>query len=133
MFCGNTLDVKMQGCLRNDELTFKAALEGLDYTIEEEAIWASEMVMELYPTCQDVHTLLLTKLCSDGDVGLALGSLQMYYDPMQGMPQLFTSLLVRLLSVPGEMIFHASSHKQGIPARTDFLNVVKCLWISRHS
>ncbi len=66
MSCGSTLSVKLQGCLQKDTLTFKAVLEGLDYTIEEEAIWAREMVTELYPTSHDVQTLLLTKLCSDG-------------------------------------------------------------------
>ena len=92
----------MQGCLRDDMLTFKAVLEGLDYTIEEEATWAREMVTEFYPTCHDVQTLLLTKFCSDGDVGLALGSLQMYYNVVGDMPELSKLLLERLLTVPGE-------------------------------
>lgn len=99
------LSVKLQGCLRDDTLAFKAVLEGLDCSIEEEATWAREMVTELYPTCHDVQTLLLTKLCSDGDVSLALGTLQMYYDVVADMPELSKALLQRLLTGPGEWLF----------------------------
>ena len=119
MSCGSTLSVKLQGCLWDDPLAFKAVLEGLDCSIEEEATWAREMVTELYPACHDVQTLLLTKLCRDGDVSLALGSLQMYYDVVGDMPELSTALLERLLTGSGEWRFmHLHTTKANQHERT---------------
>ena len=132
MSCGSTLSVKLQGCLRKDTLTFKAVLEGLDYTIEEETIWAREMVTELYPASHDVQTLLLTKLCGDGDVGFALGSWQMYYDVTGDMPELSKLLLERLLTVPGDSYFmhlhtiKANQHAQTLSKYCEVLLVFEC-------
>ncbi len=131
MSCDSTLSVKMQGCLRDDTLTCKALLEGLDYNIEEEATWAREMVTELYPTCHDVQTLLLTKLCSDGDVSFALGSLQMYYDVVGDMPELSKLLLEQLLTVPGEWLFmHLHTVRANQHVQTLYC---ECLWCSQRN
>lgn len=128
MSCGSTLSVKLQGCLRDDSLAFKAVLEGLDCSIEEEATWAREMVTELYPACHDVQTLLLTKLCSVGDVSLALGSLQMYYDVVGEIPELSKALLERLPTVSGEWLF---MHLHTIKANQHERTWSKCFWCSQ--
>ena len=128
MSSGSTLSVQLQGCLRDDTLAFKAVLEGLDCSIEEEATWAREMVTELYPTCHDVQTLLLTKLCNDGDVSLALCSLQMYYDVVGDMPELSKALLEQLLAGPGEWLF---MHLHTIRANQHERTLSKCFWYSQ--
>ncbi len=92
----------MQDCFKANSPAVKAVLWALDYTVEEEANWACEVVAGSYSSRQDVKALLLSKLCSDGDVGLALGRLQMYYDDVGDTQGLFKSLLSQLLSVPGE-------------------------------
>ncbi len=115
----------MQGCFEGDTPAVKAILGALDYTVEEEANWACKLVAGSYPSRRDLMGLLLSKLCSDGDVGLALGKLQMHYDDEGDMQGLFRSLLLRLPSFSGEMFCIANGLWICTPGSQSGLHVTK--------
>jgi len=79
-------------------------LEALHFNVQAEADWATEVVDGLSPPSQQLQLLLVSKLCSEGDVCLALQSLQMYHQQAANMQSCFERVLTRLTSMQGTQI-----------------------------